>query len=138
MILGLSSRTIACADERAQDSDVFGAHPEHTADAPHFDDVSAGTATVADGVRGTARFAFIGSRAGRVTPRLIAAGDGRLECAPLGRPFALRPFQALAHPSVFALSTLCSLEFFVWPADEARGRGFLKSLSDLNVARHCA
>jgi hypothetical protein len=153
---------VAGTDEGAQDPDVFGAFAEDTADAPHFEDVRAAAAAVAQCVHRAARFARFGARAGGPAPGLVAAGDGRLKRATLGCPSPLRPFQALAHrPSpfglrrtsearlllfrqvlhdagVFAFSTLCSLEFFVCAASEGLGRGFLKSFSDLNVARHCA
>jgi hypothetical protein len=135
MILGLRGLGIPRADEGAQDPDILLAHAEHAGDAAHFEPMGVGAAAMAQRVHRATGFSRFRSWTGRVTPRLVAASDGGLTRATLGRPFHLRPFQAPRHPSIFAVSTVCSLEFFICAA---RGRGFLKSLSVLNVARHCA
>src|SRR4030095_6878177 len=80
----------ARADECAQDLDVLRAHPKHAADALHFEHMSAGAAAVSHRVPGTARFAGVGLRTRRVTPWLVAAGDGRLMSATFGRPASAR------------------------------------------------
>ena len=70
------AQAVACANEGAQDLDVFGTHAQHAADALHFDDVCAGAGAVAQGVCRAAGFARFGARTGGMTPGLVTAGDG--------------------------------------------------------------